>query len=189
MISDIVERFHNSCPVNITFKQLYEMIEGDSATCAEMYALLSSIAGVPLKQSFAVTGSMDQNGDVQPIGGVNQKIEGFFDLCKSRGLDGSHGVIIPRRNVKNLMLKQEVVDALKDGKFTIYSMDKMEEGLEILTGMTAGAMNADNTYPENTVNHLVMKRLTEISEALETKKDKDEEPSGVGPRPDKSLKE
>jgi lon-related putative ATP-dependent protease len=177
-----------SLSASITFEQLYEMIEGDSATCAEMYALLSSISGVPLKQSFAVTGSMDQSGEVQPIGGVNQKIEGFFDLCKSRGLDGSHGVIIPRRNVKNLMLKQEVVDALGDGKFTVYSMDMMEEGLEILTGMTAGVMNEDSTYPENTVNYLVTKRLAEISLAMEAKKDKEETPSLVEPKPDESLK-
>ena len=165
------------------------MIEGDSATCAEMYALLSSISGVPLKQSFAVTGSMDQNGDVQPIGGVNQKIEGFFDLCKNRGLDGSHGVIIPKRNVKNLMLKQEVIDALNDGLFSIYSIDKMEEGLEILTGMTAGVMNEDGTYPENTVNNLVMKRLTEISLAMEAKKEKEEEAPGIEPRPGSDPKE
>ena len=104
-----------SLSASITFEQLYDMIEGDSATCAEMYALLSSISGVPLKQSFAVTGSMDQNGDVQPIGGVNQKIEGFFDLCKSRGLDGSHGVIIPKRNVKNLMLNKVNLIALNPG--------------------------------------------------------------------------
>jgi lon-related putative ATP-dependent protease len=172
-----------SLSASITFEQLYEMIEGDSATCAEMYALLSSISGVPLKQSFAVTGSMDQNGDVQPIGGVNQKIEGFFDLCKHRGLDGSHGVIIPRRNVKNLMLKQEVVDAIAEGKFTIYSMDTMEEGLEILTGMAAGKMKEDFTYPENTVNFLVMKRLTEMTQALEAKKDKEEETPRIEPKP------
>ena len=166
------------------------MIEGDSATCAEMYALLSSISGVPLKQSFAVTGSMDQNGDVQPIGGVNQKIEGFFDLCKSRGLDGSHGVIIPKRNVKHLMLKQEVIDAVKDGLFSIYSIDKMEEGLEILTGMPAGALGEGaKPYPENTVNNLVMKRLTEISQALEAKKEKEEEASAVEPRPGRDLEE
>jgi lon-related putative ATP-dependent protease len=180
-----------SLSASITFEQLYEMIEGDSATCAEMYALLSSIAGVPLKQTFAVTGSMDQNGDVQPIGGVNQKIEGFFDLCRMRGLDGSHGVIIPRRNVKNLMLKQEVVDALKDGKFSIYSIDRMEEGLEILTGMAAGEMQEDRTYPENTINYLVMKRLTELSEAMEAKKGKEnnEEPARVQPKPSEGLKE
>ncbi len=178
-----------SLSASITFEQLYEMIEGDSATCAEMYSLLSSISGVPLKQSFAVTGSMDQNGDVQPIGGVNQKLEGFFDLCKSRGLDGSHGAIIPKRNVKNLMLKKEMVDALADGLFTIYSMEKMEEGLEILTGMSAGALGPDFTYPENTINNLVMKRLTEISEALEARKEKGEEASTIGPKPNTDVKE
>jgi predicted ATP-dependent protease len=161
-----------SLSASITFEQLYEMIEGDSASCAELYVLLSSISGVPLKQSFAVTGSMDQNGDVQPIGGVNQKIEGFFDLCKNRGLNGEHGAIIPRRNVKHLMLRQEVVDAVKNGSFTIYPIDKVEEGLEILTGMPAGEMREDGTYPEGTVNHLVMKRLAEISSALEAKKEK-----------------
>lgn len=173
----------------ITFEQLYDMIEGDSATCAEMYCLLSSIAGVPLKQSFAVTGSMDQNGDVQPIGGVNQKIEGFFDLCKNRGLDGTQGVIIPKRNMKNLMLKEEILDAVGEGKFSIYSIETMEEGLEILTGMTAGAMNEDGTFPENTVNNLVMKRLTEISQAMEAKKEKEEENSRVEPKSGESSKE
>jgi lon-related putative ATP-dependent protease len=176
-----------SLSASITFEQLYDMIEGDSATCAEMYALLSSIAGVPLKQSFAVTGSMDQNGNVQPIGGVNQKIEGFFDLCKTRGLDGSHGVIIPRRNVKNLMLKQEIVDAVSEGAFSIYSIDRMEEGLEVLTGMTAGAMNDDFTYPVDTINDLVMKRLTEMSKALDEKKEKEED--RIEPQPRADLKE
>lgn len=161
-----------SLSASITFEQLYEMVEGDSATCAELYALLSSISGVPLKQNIAVTGSMDQNGDVQPIGGVNEKIEGFFDLCKIRGLDG-HGVIIPKRNVKHLMLKQEVVDAVRNGKFSIYPIDKMEEGLEILTGIPAGELKEDGTYPEGTMNYLVMKRLEEISEALEKKKEKE----------------
>jgi lon-related putative ATP-dependent protease len=164
-----------SLSASITFEQLYEMVEGDSATCAELYALLSSIARIPLKQSIAVTGSMDQNGDVQPVGGINEKIEGFFDLCKIRGLDGTHGVIIPRRNIKNLMLKQEIIDAVKDGSFSIYPIEKVEEGLEILTGMPAGQIQEDGTYPEGTVNHFVMKRLEEISEALEKKKEKEEE--------------
>ena len=178
-----------SLSASITFEQLYDMVEGDSATCAEMYALLSSISGVPINQSFAVTGSMDQNGEVQPIGGVNQKIEGFFDLCKSRGLDGSHGVIIPGRNVKNLMLKHEVVDAVQDGAFKIYSIDKMEEGLEILTGMKAGEMRKNGAYPENTINYRVMKRLTEISEALalEKKEDEEEEPATVTPKRKKNT--
>ncbi len=164
-----------SLSASITFEQLYDMVEGDSATCAELYALLSSIAGVPLKQCFAVTGSMDQNGLVQPIGGVNEKIEGFFELCKLRGLDGSHGVVIPRRNVKNLMLKKEVVDAVRDQKFSIYPIDFIDEGLEILTGMPAGKRGEDGTYPEGTVNFLVARRLNEIAEALKEKKDDKEE--------------
>ncbi len=163
-----------SLSASITFEQLYEMVEGDSATCAELYALLSSLSGVPLRQDIAVTGSMDQYGEVQPIGGVNEKIEGFFELCKLRGLKGQ-GVIIPRRNIKNLMLKEDVINAVKESKFFIYAIDKMEEGLEILTGMPVGEMNEDGTYPEGTINYLVLKRLTEIAEALEKKKDKEGE--------------
>ncbi len=165
------------------------MIEGDSATCAELYALLSSISGVPLKQSLAVTGSMDQNGEVQPIGGVNEKIEGFFDLCKSRGLNGEHGVIIPRRNIKNLILKKEVVEAVKDGRFHIYAIDRMEEGLEILTGLKAGELDENGLYPEGTINYLVTKRLTEISESMEKKKDKDTEKEDNGDNEKKCNKE
>jgi len=164
-----------SLSASITFEQLYEMIEGDSATCAEVYALLSSIANVPLKQNIAITGSMDQNGEVQPIGGVNEKIEGFFELCKLRGLDGSHGVIIPGRNVRHLMIKKDVVDAVKEGKFSIYPIDKVEEGLEILTGLPAGELKDDGTYPDGTVNYLIAKRLAEISEAMKEKKEKEEE--------------
>jgi lon-related putative ATP-dependent protease len=162
-----------SLSASIAFEQLYEMIEGDSATCAELYALLSSISGVPLKQSFAVTGSMDQSGDVQPIGGVNQKIEGFFELCKARGLDGTHGVIIPKRNIRNLVLNEEVIEAVRNGRFLIYAIDRMEEGMEILTDMKAGELQDDGTYPEGTINFLIEKRLTEISEALEKKKEKE----------------
>lgn len=164
-----------SLSASITFEQLYEMVEGDSATCAELYALLSSISGVPLKQNFAVTGSMDQNGEVQPIGGVNQKIEGFFHLCRMRGLDGSNGVIIPKRNARNLLLSEDVREAVENGLFSIYTIDRMEEGLEILTGMKAGELQEDGTYPEGTVNYLVEKRLTEISEAMEKKKDEEKE--------------
>ncbi|MEW6571076.1 MAG: AAA family ATPase [Nitrospirota bacterium] len=164
-----------SLSASITFEQLYEMVEGDSASCAELYALLSSIADVPLKQNIAVTGSMDQNGDVQPVGGINEKIEGFFDLCKMNGLDGSQGVIIPMRNVKNLMLKNEVVDSVKEGKFFLYPIQRVEEGLEILTGMPAGELREDGTYPEGTINHLVARRLEQIAEAMEKKKEKEEE--------------
>ncbi|MBI5187806.1 MAG: AAA family ATPase [Nitrospirae bacterium] len=164
-----------SLSASITFEQLYEMVEGDSATCAELYALLSSIAGVPLKQNLAVTGSMDQNGDVQPVGGVNEKIEGFFELCRLSGLDGTHGVIIPGKNVHNLMLKKEVIDAVKEGKFSIYPIKRVEEGLEILTGIPAGRLQEDGTYTEGTINHLIAKRLTEISEAVREKKEEEKE--------------
>jgi lon-related putative ATP-dependent protease len=181
---------------SITFEQLYDMVEGDSATCAELYALISSISDVPLRQDIAVTGSMDQNGDVQPIGGVNEKIEGFFDLCKLRGLDGSNGVIIPRRNLKHLMLKSEVRDAVKDGKFFVHAIDRMEEGLELLTGMSAGEPDENWEFPEGTVNHLVMKRFEAIAKALRpennskqengenSEKENDEE-TNAGEKPEK----
>lgn len=161
-----------SLSASIAFEQLYEMVEGDSASCAELYALLSSIGGVSLKQSIAVTGSMDQNGDVQPVGGINEKIEGFFDLCKLKGLDGKQGVIIPSRNVKNLMLKNDVVEAVRENKFFIYPIQKVEEGLEIITGMQAGELREDGMYLEGTVNYLVVKRLAEISEAIKEKKER-----------------
>lgn len=163
-----------SLSASLTFEQLYEMIEGDSATCAELYALLSSIAEIPLKQSIAVTGSMDQKGEVQPVGGINEKIEGFFELCKIRGLNGSHGVIIPKRNVRHLMLKDEIQKAIEDGKFHIYAIDFVEEGLEILTDMKAGQLQPDGTYPEDTINYLVMRKLEEMSELLK-KKEKERE--------------
>ena len=170
-----------SVSASITFEQLYDMVEGDSATCAELYALISSISGVPLRQDMAVTGSMDQNGDVQPIGGANEKIEGFFDLCNLRGLTGSHGVIIPKRNIKHLMLKKEVLDAVRDGSFEIHAIDRMEEGLEILTGMEAGEPGEDGTFAEGTINHLVMKRFADITEALKPKKnDKEEDKENNG---------
>lgn len=160
---------------SITFEQLYDMVEGDSASCAELYVILSSLSGLPLKQNLAVTGSMDQNGDVQPIGGVNEKIEGFFELCKMRGLDGTQGVIIPRKNVHHLMLKKEVVDAVREGKFSIFPIERVEEGMEIFTGMPMGQMQEDGTFPEGTIHYLVMKRLAEITESFKEKKDKDKD--------------
>lgn len=160
-----------SFSASITFEQLYDMIEGDSASCAELYVILSSLAGIPLRQNFAVTGSMDQNGDVQPIGGVNDKIEGFFELCKIRGLDGTHGVVIPRKNVRHLMIKKEVVEAVRAGKFFIYPIDRVEEGMEILTGLPMGELAEDGTYPEGSINYLVARRLQEISDAMKDKKE------------------
>jgi predicted ATP-dependent protease len=160
-----------SLTASLTFEQLYGGVEGDSATCAEVYALLSSISGVPLKQSFAITGSMNQHGDVQPIGGVNEKIEGFYEVCKLSGLNGDHGVIIPKRNLLNLMLKSEVIEAVVSGKFNIYSIESVEDGIEILTGMPPGEMKPDGTYPENTFNYLVAQKLKALSEALKGEKD------------------
>lgn len=162
-----------SFSASLTFEQLYGEVEGDSATCAEAYALLSSIAGVPLKQSIAITGSMNQHGEIQPIGGVNEKIEGFFEVCKLNKLNGEHGVIIPRRNIKNLMLKKEVMEAVKNGKFNIYAIDNIEDGIEILTGMPAGEIQPDGNYPEGTLNFLVSKRLQELHEAVKEKKEEE----------------
>jgi lon-related putative ATP-dependent protease len=162
-----------SLTASLTFEQLYGGVEGDSATCAEVYALLSSISGVPLKQSYAITGSMNQHGEVQPIGGVNEKIEGFFEVCKLHGLNGEHGAIIPSRNLIHLMLKSEIKDAVSNGQFSIYIIDKIEDGIEPLTGMPAGEMQSDGSYPEGTFNHLVAKRLEELSKAI--KDDKKEE--------------
>jgi predicted ATP-dependent protease len=161
-----------SLTASITFEQLYGMIEGDSATCAELYALLSAISGVPIRQGYAVTGSMDQGGTVQPVGGVNEKIEGFFELCHLRGLDGSQGVIIPERNVRNLMLRKDVVEAIAEGKFRIHAIDHVEEGIEILMGPPVGDAGPDGTYPEGTFHHLVEKRLAELREASKREEEK-----------------
>lgn len=151
---------------SICFEQLYEEVEGDSATCTELYALLSSLSGLPIKQGIAVTGSMNQRGEVQPVGGINEKIEGFFEVCKLEGLIGEQGVIIPERNVKNLMLKEAVLEAVKDGKFHIYPIEDIDEGIEILTGVDAGKKREDGTYSEGTVNYLVDKRLRDIARTL-----------------------
>ena len=168
-----------SLTASLTFEQLYGGIEGDSATCAEVYALLSSISGVPLKQSFAITGSMNQHGQVQPIGGANEKIEGFFEVCKLDGLNGKHGVIIPRLNIVNLMLKREVIDAVRKKKFNIYSIDNIEDGIEILTGMKPGKAKADGTYPKGTFNFMVDSKLQELSAALKIEKEQDENPGNT----------
>ncbi|MBI4843332.1 MAG: AAA family ATPase [Nitrospirae bacterium] len=162
-----------SLSASLTFEQLYGGVEGDSATCAEVYALLSSISGVPIKQSIAITGSMNQHGEVQPIGGVNEKIEGFYEFCKISGLTGEQGVIIPSRNLINLMLNNEVIKAVEEGKFHIYSIENIEDSIEILMGMPPGEMKSDGTYPGGTLNHLVAKRLLELSKASKEKPEKE----------------
>jgi len=151
---------------SITFEQLYEGVEGDSASSAELYALLSSLSGYPIKQSLAVTGSVNQLGQIQAIGGVNEKIEGFYDVCKAKGLTGDQGVIIPQSNVKNLMLREEVVEAVSKGQFHIYSVSTIEEGISLLTGVEAGEPDAHGEYPEGTVYGAVQRRLRELSEKV-----------------------
>jgi len=170
LTSFLGERYAQTFPLalsaTVTFEQMYEEIEGDSATCSETYALLSSLSGLPIDQAIAVTGSMNQMGEVQPIGGVNEKIEGFFEVCKAKGLTGSQGVIIPKRNVRNLMLKAEVVEAVEAGRFAIYPIERVDEGFEILSGKPAGDKDADGKYPEGTVNYLVEKRLLTLARSL-----------------------
>jgi len=155
-----------SFSASICFEQSYEGVEGDSASSTELYSLLSVLSNVPIKQGIAVTGSVNQLGKVQPIGGVNFKIEGFFDVCKAKGLTGEQGVMIPRSNLRNLMLKDEVVAAVKEGNFHIWSVETIDQGIEILTGVPAGERGADGSYPEGTINHKVDMRLREILENL-----------------------
>ena len=135
-----------SLSASVCFEQSYGEVEGDSASAAELIAILSSIAEIPIKQEFAITGSINQNGEIQPIGGVNEKIEGFFMVCKTKGLTGNQGVIIPHQNVKNLMLKKEVIEAVKDRKFHIYNAASVDDCLELLTGTPAGERQKDGTF-------------------------------------------
>jgi lon-related putative ATP-dependent protease len=148
----------------IVFEQNYEGVEGDSASSTELYALLSALSGVPIKQNFAVTGSVNQNGEVQPIGGVNEKIEGYFEVCKGKGLNGQHGVLIPENNVRNLMLKNEVIDAVKTGRFHIYPVKTIEEGIQILTGVPAGKKLPDGGFEKDSLYDRVDRRLREMAE-------------------------
>ncbi|MFH1136645.1 MAG: ATP-binding protein [Pseudomonadota bacterium] len=153
-----------SLSASLVFEQSYSMVDGDSASAAEMFALLSGISGVPLKQSLAVTGAISQQGEIQPIGGVNQKIEGFFDLCLARGLTGDQGVIIPAANLPDLMLKNEVVDAARQGLFSIHAVRTADEALEILTDRPAGSRGDDGVFPEGSFNRLVEDRLKSLAE-------------------------
>jgi lon-related putative ATP-dependent protease len=151
---------------SIAFEQSYGGVDGDSASSTEIYALLSSLSGIPLKQHIAVTGSMNQKGEVQAIGGVNEKIEGFYDCCRKKGLTGRHGVMIPAANIKDLMLRKDVIEAVKKGSFHIYSVKTIDEGMEILTDKKAGEPGADGTYPKGSVNFLVNGRLKALAEGL-----------------------
>jgi predicted ATP-dependent protease len=153
-----------SLSISITFEQSYGGIDGDSASSTELYAIISSLSNTPIHQGIAVTGSVNQKGQIQAIGGVNQKIEGFFDVCKSKGLTRKQGVLIPQANVKNLMLKKEVVDAVKKGRFHIYQVSTIEEGIEILTGVPAGTPDKEGYFPEGTVYGKVQEKLKKYLE-------------------------
>jgi predicted ATP-dependent protease len=153
-----------SLSASIGFEQSYETIDGDSASAAELIVLLSSLSGVPVKQSFAITGSVNQKGQIQPIGGVNEKVEGFYDVCKAKGITGEQGVVIPYQNVKNLMLKKEVVEAVKMGKFHIYPVETIDQAIETMTGKAAGARGAGGKFKRGSINYLVDKKLREFAE-------------------------
>lgn len=167
------EMFAQDIPLCLTasicFEQLYNGVDGDSASSTELYGLLSSLSGIPINQSIAVTGSVNQKGEIQPIGGVNEKIEGFFQICKMRGLDGSHGVMIPIQNVDNLQLSDEIIDAVKNKKFHIYSVSTIEEGIEVLTGVPAGKKDKDGHFPAGTINYLVYEKLKKYSKVSSSK--------------------
>jgi predicted ATP-dependent protease len=163
-------RYAQDAPMTISaslcFEQSYYGVDGDSASSTELYALISSITELPLRQDIAVTGSVNQKGDVQPIGGVNEKIEGFFDVCSDRGLTGTQGVMIPNTNVDDLMLRPDIIDAVKAGKFQIWSVSTIDEGIEILTGTPAGKKDKDGAYPAGSVNALMVEKLSDIHKKL-----------------------
>lgn len=148
---------------SITFEQLYEELEGDSASSAELYALLSSLSGYPIRQDLAVTGSVNQRGQIQAIGGVNTKIEGFYDVCRIKGLTGTQGVVIPRSNVRHLMLREDVVEAVCAGQFNIYAVASVDEGIELLTGIAAGEIQSDDTYPPKSIHGAVQQQLQQLA--------------------------
>jgi predicted ATP-dependent protease len=157
-----------SLAATLVFEQNYGGVEGDSASCAELCALLSALAEAPVRQSIAMTGSVNQHGDVQAIGGVNEKIEGFFDLCNARGLTGTQGVIIPAANVRHLMLKREVIGAVEAGRFAVWPVETVDQALAILTGIPAGERDATGRFPADTVNARVEHRLAAFAERVRT---------------------
>ncbi len=166
----MAERYASNIPLSLTarlvFEQSYEEVEGDSASSAEFYALLSALAGVPIKQGIAVTGSINQKGEVQAIGGVNQKIEGFYDVCKAKGLTGNQAVIIPETNVEHLMLREDVVEAIREGKFSIYSINNVDDGIELITGLKAGRRRKDGKFQHGSANRRVQDRLEQLAKGM-----------------------
>jgi len=166
----ITDKYVGEIPLSLSarlvFEQSYEEVEGDSASSTELYAILSRLADVPIKQGIAVTGSVNQKGEVQAIGGVNEKVEGFFEVCRARGFNGGQGVLIPASNIRNLMLKEEVAAAVKEGKFHIYPVATIDEGIEVLTGVAAGKRRKDGSFPPGSINGRVQKRLAYLAEKL-----------------------
>jgi len=164
---------------SICFEQSYGEVDGDSASSSEIYAILSSLADIPIRQDIAVTGSVNQKGEIQPIGGVNLKIEGFYDVCRAHGLTGTQGVIIPALNVPDLMLRKDVIQSVQEKKFHIYSVNAIDEGISILTGLETGLMDETGSYPVSTINHLVNEKLKELAKNYkEEKTDESEEKKG-----------
>ena len=155
-----------SLSCRLVFEQSYGGVDGDSASSTELYAILSALAELPIKQNLAVTGSVNQEGEVQAIGGVNEKIEGFYQTCKVKGLKGDEGVIIPKSNTQHLMLNEDVVDAVRKGRFHIYPVGTIDEGIEILTGVKAGQLKSDGAYEPGTVHYRVNKRLAEMTQRM-----------------------
>jgi len=166
----ITEKYVLDVPLSLSarlvFEQSYEEVEGDSASSTELYAILSRLSGVPIKQGIAVTGSVNQKGEVQAIGGINEKIEGFFEVCRAKGLNDKQGVLIPASNVRNLMLKEEVAAAVEAGQFHIYPVSTIDEGLEVLTGVKAGERVEDDGFEPDSINDRVQKRLETLAEKL-----------------------
>ena len=174
-----------SLTASLAFEQSYGGVDGDSASSTEVYAILSSLSGLPIRQDLAVTGSLNQRGDIQPIGGVNEKIEGFFDVCRAQGLTGTQGVVIPHQNVQNLMLRADVVAAVKDGKFHVYPVKSIDEGIEILTGVEAGGPDEGGEYPDGTVHGLVDRELQRLATGLKDFASADEKGNGPTEGPKK----
>ncbi|WP_373031904.1 Lon protease family protein, partial [Sulfurovum sp.] len=162
--------FPLSITATLVFEQSYGKIDGDSASCAELFTLLSSLSEVPLDQSIAVTGSVNQNGQVQAVGGINEKIEGFFDICRLVDDELSNGIIIPASNVEHLMLKEEVLEAVKKGIFKIYAIESVDEGMEILTGKTSGKKDKNGHFPKESINYLVEEKLKLLANKSKQKK-------------------
>jgi len=158
------QQFPLAISASIAIEQSYGYIDGDSASLAELCCLISALTRTPIKQAIAITGSINQYGEVQAVGGINEKIEGYFRLCRARGLNGQHAVIIPAANKRNLMLKQEVIDAVAQGLFAVYAVVSVDETLELLTGQPAGKVDTEGLYPENSINFRAISRLKEISD-------------------------